>query len=241
MASLGPHATSARWPLTSTGGKQKLGPISKQGDRYLRRILVVGAHSVHRSTAVKKMHRWPFGGRITCESCMSIDVRLWYRQGRLRAGQNFSWLWMQTASRAAPSRCSWKRKPLFCAIARLVRWLPTGSPSSSAYRSLGPIAASADAGRGFAVLCESMAGTADDAWRCFIVTANHSRAGIAANWLMKASGKVRFSGPSGYPRKSACGLAAAWPRLVRFPRSRAVCGSGLMIAIVWLWEVLSGP
>src|SRR6266851_1583606 len=27
----------------STGGKQKLGPISKQGDRYLRRILVVGA------------------------------------------------------------------------------------------------------------------------------------------------------------------------------------------------------
>jgi transposase len=26
----------------STGGKQKLGPISTQGDRYLRRILVVG-------------------------------------------------------------------------------------------------------------------------------------------------------------------------------------------------------
>jgi transposase len=32
----------------STGGKQKLGPISKQGDRYLRRILVLGAHSVLR-------------------------------------------------------------------------------------------------------------------------------------------------------------------------------------------------
>jgi transposase len=32
----------------STGGKQKLGPISKQGDRYLRRILVVGADSVLR-------------------------------------------------------------------------------------------------------------------------------------------------------------------------------------------------
>ena len=32
----------------STGGKQKLGPISKQGDRYLRRILVVGAISVLR-------------------------------------------------------------------------------------------------------------------------------------------------------------------------------------------------
>ena len=32
----------------STGGKQKLGPISKQGDRYLRRILIVGAYSVLR-------------------------------------------------------------------------------------------------------------------------------------------------------------------------------------------------
>jgi transposase len=32
----------------STGGKQRLGPISKQGDRYLRRILVVGAHAVLR-------------------------------------------------------------------------------------------------------------------------------------------------------------------------------------------------
>jgi transposase len=32
----------------STGGKPKLGPISKQGDRYLRRILIVGAHAVLR-------------------------------------------------------------------------------------------------------------------------------------------------------------------------------------------------
>jgi transposase len=32
----------------STGGKQKLGPISKQGGQYLRRTLVVGAHAVLR-------------------------------------------------------------------------------------------------------------------------------------------------------------------------------------------------
>ena len=32
----------------STGGKQRLGPISKRGDRYLRRILVVGAVAVLR-------------------------------------------------------------------------------------------------------------------------------------------------------------------------------------------------
>jgi hypothetical protein len=33
------------------------------------------------------------GGRATCESCMSIDVRRWHREGRLRAGQHFSWSW----------------------------------------------------------------------------------------------------------------------------------------------------
>ena len=32
----------------STGGKRRLGPISKQGDRYLRRLLIVGAFAVLR-------------------------------------------------------------------------------------------------------------------------------------------------------------------------------------------------
>jgi transposase len=31
---------------SSTGGKERLGPISKQGDRYLRRLLIVGAMAV---------------------------------------------------------------------------------------------------------------------------------------------------------------------------------------------------
>jgi transposase len=43
----------------STGGKQKLGPISKQGDRYLRRILVVGAHAVLRY-AKKNPQKYPW-------------------------------------------------------------------------------------------------------------------------------------------------------------------------------------
>jgi len=43
----------------STGGKQKFGPISKQGDRYLRRILVVGAHSVLRR-AKKNPEKYPW-------------------------------------------------------------------------------------------------------------------------------------------------------------------------------------
>ena len=43
----------------STGGKQKLGPISKQGDRYLRRILVLGAHSVLRR-AMQNPEKYPW-------------------------------------------------------------------------------------------------------------------------------------------------------------------------------------
>ena len=43
----------------STGGKQKLGPISKQGDRYLRRILVLGAISVLRR-AMQNPDKYPW-------------------------------------------------------------------------------------------------------------------------------------------------------------------------------------
>jgi transposase len=47
----------------STGGKRRLGPISKQGDRYLRRILVVGAHSVLRR-AKHNPGRYPWLTRL---------------------------------------------------------------------------------------------------------------------------------------------------------------------------------
>ena len=47
----------------STGGKQKLGPISKQGDRYLRRILVVGACAVLRR-ARQQPEKYPWVTRL---------------------------------------------------------------------------------------------------------------------------------------------------------------------------------
>src|SRR5436305_6927932 len=43
----------------SSGGKHKLGSIFKRGDRYLRRILVVGAHSVLRR-AMEKPGKYPW-------------------------------------------------------------------------------------------------------------------------------------------------------------------------------------
>jgi transposase len=47
----------------STGGKAKLGPISKQGDRYLRRILVVGAVSTLRRAKLNPK-RYPWVTRL---------------------------------------------------------------------------------------------------------------------------------------------------------------------------------
>ena len=45
--------------VTRLAGKQKLGPISKRGDRYLRRILVVGACAVLRY-ARHKPEKYPW-------------------------------------------------------------------------------------------------------------------------------------------------------------------------------------
>jgi hypothetical protein len=39
------------------------------------------------------MARPALGARTTCESCTSIDVRQWHREGRLHPGQQFSWSW----------------------------------------------------------------------------------------------------------------------------------------------------
>jgi transposase len=43
----------------STGGKERLGSISKQGDRYLRRLFVVGAIAVVR-TARTRPEKYPW-------------------------------------------------------------------------------------------------------------------------------------------------------------------------------------
>jgi hypothetical protein len=44
------------------------------------------------------MGRPTYGGRTTCESCKSIDVRRWHREGRLRAGQSFSCSWTRAGA-----------------------------------------------------------------------------------------------------------------------------------------------
>ena len=60
----GPREFAAFLGLTpkqnSSGGKQKLGRISKMGNRYLRKLLVVGAHAVlfHRKPHTDPLRMW---------------------------------------------------------------------------------------------------------------------------------------------------------------------------------------
>ena len=54
-----------------TGGKQKLGPISKQGDQYLRRILVVGAHAVLKQ-ARHQPEKYPWVTRLLARKPFKI-------------------------------------------------------------------------------------------------------------------------------------------------------------------------
>ena len=46
------------------------------------------------------MGRPPYGARTACESCKSIDVRRWHREGRLSAGQYFTCSWTRFGSAA---------------------------------------------------------------------------------------------------------------------------------------------
>src|SRR6266513_2625890 len=91
----------------STGGKQKLGPISKQGDRYLRRILVVGAIAV-----LRRAQENP-------GKCIPGSRNSW------RGDPSRSWRWRSpTRWRAWPGRC-W---PMVAPIADLsLLKLPKGA------------------------------------------------------------------------------------------------------------------
>ena len=67
----------------STGGKQRLGPISKRGDRYLRRILVVGAVAVLRY-ARQNPEKYPWLTRLlACKPFKVAAVALANRMARV--------------------------------------------------------------------------------------------------------------------------------------------------------------
>ena len=104
----------------STGGKQKLGPISKQGGRYLRRILVVGAIAVLRR-AQENPGKYPWLTQLPARRPFKVVAR---SPTKWRARPGRCW------SRAAPiGRLSLRKLPNpdhaprgpFCTSARRTR------------------------------------------------------------------------------------------------------------------------
>ena len=87
----------------STGGKQKLGPISKQGDRYLRRILVVGAHAVLK-LARQKPEKYPWLTQLLARKPFKIvAVALANKMARIA--------WALLVKGGPIGRVRWSRRP----------------------------------------------------------------------------------------------------------------------------------
>lgn len=68
----------------SSGGKDRLGRISKQGDPYLRRLLVVGAHAVLRFSAKSKVASTRWAAELLAKKpCNVVAVALANKMARI--------------------------------------------------------------------------------------------------------------------------------------------------------------
>jgi transposase len=57
---------------SSSGGKERLGRISKQGDPYIRRLLVVGAHAVLRFSRNGKAAPTQWAGELLAKKPYNV-------------------------------------------------------------------------------------------------------------------------------------------------------------------------
>jgi hypothetical protein len=180
------------------------------------------------------MARPAYGGRTTCESCKSIDVRCWHREGRLRPGQYFSCSWtcggepsgninVRTEANAVVlmyrSRtygdADWKpveqRVPIIWTACHFGgrRETPIGNPSNSEFRSSGQHATLAVVALGSYVPSILAVDTAGVVSRYCTALANCSPAGGATVWRMRASMKTCTTAASGRHRKYECNWGGA--------------------------------
>ena len=100
----GPREFAAFLGLTprqnSSGGKLKLGRVSKMGNRYLRKLLVVGAHAVlfHRKPHADALRTWA-GRLIEKKPFKLVAVALANKMARIV----FATLKAQTSYRGVPA------------------------------------------------------------------------------------------------------------------------------------------
>src|SRR5215467_2816974 len=66
----------------STGGKQRLGRITRDGDRYIRRLLIMGAQAVLQSSKAARANPWIQGLLARCPR-LKVAVALANKTARI--------------------------------------------------------------------------------------------------------------------------------------------------------------
>ena len=151
------------------------------------------------------MGRSAFGRRLTCESCLSIDVRQWHRHASLRhTGLRFTWSWNRRGTPLGAIDVRIEADAVVLTIKGDSEWRSV----EQRYRSCGRSATSAGYVLGFVAARLSVADSAGDVWRSYTcATPRYSDADIAAAWLTEASRRSRAIAPSAERRSLGCSSA----------------------------------
>jgi hypothetical protein len=134
------------------------------------------------------MGRPPYGARTTCESCNSIDVRQWHRQGRLTAGQHFTCSWTYFGGESA-GNINVRTEPDAVVLAyqsrsgKAAEWKAINQRD----RSHGPTVISGAGVPGLSALPIAKANTVGDGFPSFMEMGTISHAAAAVIWRMQAS------------------------------------------------------
>jgi hypothetical protein len=137
------------------------------------------------------MSRPAYGGRTTCESCKSIDVRRWHREGLLDPGRSFSVHWTHGGEPAGNIDFEGSRASSYLAFDGAGIATRIGNPRSSGYPLNGRRAISVAGGPGLHVPSIAGGGIAAGASRNSMPAILCSPAAIATVSLMRASRKAR--------------------------------------------------
>jgi hypothetical protein len=176
------------------------------------------------------MARPAYGGRRTCESCRSIDVRRWHRNGALYVGHHFScsWTWDGKPSGRVDVRTETD------AVVLIYRPPGPGAAEWQPFEQRVAITWTAchfggRAGLGSYARSTPVVDIAAGASRCCTRSADYSAAGSAAAWPMQVSRRGQCFADLRWPKRFARSLEEAPTYSKRFRTNRKACTGQLMI------------
>ena len=134
---------------------------------------------------------------------MSIDVRSWHREGRLRPGPCFAhsltWMWEPTEEIGVLTKAD-----AVYLMFRSRSWQGEYGPTIKQRIPIVWTPCTLGGDLGFVVRCAPIVGAVAGAWRSFTALVSHSHAATAINWPMPLRTRRRFFASSGGPGRSGC-------------------------------------